>query len=421
MRSGKATWPPFFRSRWNRFQTGTTEPNASSVAGTANAPHDASDAIMSNPILQFGTSRFLQAHVDFFVAEAARRDPSKALGKITVVQTTSSADSRARTEALRATGRYPVRIRGRRDDETVDVTIESDSISEALHANEDWPLLLQRIQRDVKVIVSNTADAGYALFDEDTADLLDGGRTPRGFAAKLAVLLHARFRAGAEPITLLPCELVSRNGDTLRDLVCGVARGWSLDDAFIRYLTNDCIWVNSLVDRIVSEPIVPVGAIAEPYALWAIERQPRMVLPCEHEDIVVTDDLAHYERLKLLLLNLGHTMLAELWRTRNGAPDMTVLDAMRDPAYRDPLETVWRDEVLPVFTALGQHDVATEYLASVRDRFENPFLVHRLADIARNHEEKKARRFQPVIELARELKLDVEQKRLREALQTTTH
>ncbi|AQG99702.1 D-mannonate oxidoreductase [Burkholderia sp. KK1] len=373
---------------------------------------------MSNPILQFGTSRFLQAHVDFFVAVAARRDPALALGKITVVQTTASSDSRARIDALRSAGRYPVRIRGRRRDETVDTTVECDSITEALHASEDWPLLIERVKRDVKVIVSNTADAGYALFDEDTADLLDGQRTPRGFAAKLAVLLHARFQAGAEPITLLPCELVSRNGDTLRDLVVGVARGWNAGDAFIGYLTKDCVWVNSLVDRIVSEPIPPVGAIAEPYALWAIERQAGMLLPCEHEDIVVTDDLAHYERLKLLLLNLGHTMLAQIWRSRDGSADMTVLDAMRDPAYRDPLEATWRDEVLPVFAALGKRDVATEYLASVRDRFENPFLVHRLADIARNHDEKKIRRFQPVIGLARELKLDIEQTRLRDALES---
>ncbi|MDR5744047.1 mannitol dehydrogenase family protein [Caballeronia sp. LZ029] len=373
---------------------------------------------MSNPILQFGTSRFLQAHVDFFVSEAARRDPAKALGKITVVQTTSSADSRARVEALRAAGRYPVRIRGRRGDETIDTTVECDSITEALHANDDWPLLIERVKHDVKVIVSNTADAGYALFDEDTADLLDGQRTPRGFAAKLAVLLHARYQAGAAAITLLPCELVSRNGDTLRDLVIGIARGWNADEAFIGYLTKDCVWVNSLVDRIVSEPIQPVGAIAEPYALWAIERQAGMVLPCEHEDIVVTDDLAHYERLKLLMLNLGHTMLAEIWRTREGSPDMTVLDAMRDPAYREPLEATWRDEVLPVFAALGKHDVAAEYLSSVRDRFENPFLVHRLADIARNHDEKKVRRFRPVIELARELNLDIEQKRLRDALES---
>jgi tagaturonate reductase len=111
-------------------------------------------------------------------------------------------------------------------------------------------------------------------------------------------------------------------------------------------------------------------------------------------------------------------MLAEIWRTREGSPDMIVLDAMRDPAYREPLEATWRDEVLPVFAALGKRDVAAEYLSSVRDRFENPFLVHRLADIARNHDEKKVRRFRPVIELARELNLDIEQKRLHDALES---
>ncbi|WP_087670027.1 D-mannonate oxidoreductase [Caballeronia humi] len=371
---------------------------------------------MSNPILQFGTSRFLQAHVDFFVAETARCEPSKALGKITVVQTTASAESRARLDALRATGRYPVRIRGRRHGETIDRTVECDAITEALHADDDWTLLRERVAHDVQTIVSNTADTGYALFDDDTADLLEGRRTPRGFAAKLAVLLHERHRAGGAPITLLPCELISNNGDTLRDLVTQVARGWNADDAFIDYLTQRCVWVNSLVDRIVSEAIQPVGAIAEPYALWAIERRAGMTLPCEHEDIVVTDDLAHFERLKLLLLNLGHTMLVESWLKQNGAPDMIVLDAMRGASYRDALEAVWQDEVLPVFDALGQHDTARAYLADVRDRFENPFLVHRLADIARNHEEKKERRFRPVIDLAQQLNVRVDQPRLLAAL-----
>lgn len=86
----------------------------------------------------------------------------------------------------------------------------------------------------------------------------------RGEARRAAA---ARFLAGAAPITLLPCELISRNGDTLCDLVRDVARGWNVDAAFIAYLTKDCVWVNSLVDRIVSEPIQPVRAIAEPYAV----------------------------------------------------------------------------------------------------------------------------------------------------------
>ena len=371
---------------------------------------------MSNPILQFGTSRFLQAHVDLFVAEAARREPSKALGRITVVQSTSNAQSRARIDALRASSVYPLRIRGRQGDATIDVTVQCDAITEALNAADDWSTLRERVRHDVKVIVSNTGDTGYASFDDDTAQSLKESSVPRGFSAKLAVLLHDRFIAGAEPLTLFPCELISRNGDTLRDLVIGIAKQWQADDAFIRYLQHDCIWVNSLVDRIVSEPIHPVGAIAEPYALWAIERQPAMVLPCEHKDIVLTDDLAHYERLKLLLLNLGHTMLAELWLADQAAPDTNVRDAMRNHTWRTALESTWHDEVLPVFDALGEHDAARAYLVDVRDRFENPFLDHRLSDIARNHAEKKQRRFKQAVEFAHQLGLKIDQRRLIAAL-----
>jgi tagaturonate reductase len=72
--------------------------------------------------------------------------------------------------------------------------------------------------------------------------------------------------------------------------------------------------------------------------------------------------------------------------------------------------------VFPVFEALGQYEIASKYLDDVRDRFENPFLAHRLADIAGNHQEKKQRRLKPVVDLAGELGIRVEQKRLRHAL-----
>ena len=370
---------------------------------------------MGNPILQFGTSRFLQAHADLFISEAL--ETGRALGRVTVVQTTSNPESRARIEALRARKSYDVRIQGVRREAVVDATTQCRAVDEALDANTDWPAVVERFARDAQVVISNTGDSGYACFAEDTAELLgDPARVPRGFAAKLAVLLHARFQAGAAPLTLLPCELVTSNGDTLRGLVAGIARDWNTSAEFIRYVEHTCVWVNSLVDRIVSEPIKPVGAYAEPYALWAIERRAGMVLPCEHEAIVVTDDLPRYERLKLLLLNLGHTWLAERWQADGRAADENVLHAMRDPALRASLESLWRDEVLPVFDALGHGDEARAYLDDVRERFENPFLDHRLADINRNHEQKKQRRFKPVIDLARELDLRLEQPRLNAAL-----
>src|SRR5207344_1825469 len=104
------------------------------------------------------------------------------------------------------------------------------------------------------------------------------------------------------------------------------------------------VWANSLVDRIVSEALDPVGAVAEPYALWAVEKQDRLVLPCLHEAIVLTDDLDHHERLKLFLLNAGHTYLAERWLVDGRAPGETVQQAMNDPALRAELESLWADE-----------------------------------------------------------------------------
>ena len=68
------------------------------------------------------------------------------------------------------------------------------------------------------------------------------------------------------------------------------------------------------------------------------------------------------------------------------------------------------------FVALGKRDAAEEYLASLRARLQNPFLVHRLADIAQNHSQKKKRRFEPVVSLAERHAPMLRQPRLRAAL-----
>ena len=79
-----------------------------------------------------------------------------------------------------------------------------------------------------------------------------------------------------------------------------------------QWLSDTVVWGNTLVDRIVSEPLEPAGAIAEPYALWAIEKQPGLKLPCSHPCVLLVDDLTPYEKLKLHILNLGHTVLADI-------------------------------------------------------------------------------------------------------------
>jgi len=368
------------------------------------------------PILQFGTSRFLQAHVDLFVSQAM--DRGAALGGITVVQTTSSLESAARVAAFNAREGYPVRVRGRLNGATIDTTLRCHAVHEALQADVDWTRVRALAAGEVQVIVSNTSDRGFALDDLDSpASLVDGAEAPHSYPAKLVVLLHDRWRHRSQaPLSIYPCELVSRNGDTLRDLVVALATRWELPVPFVSYLRTHCVWANSLVDRIVSESLQPAGAVAEPYALWAVERQAGLVLPCTHEAIVLTDDLASFERRKLFLLNLGHSVLAERWLVDRRRPAETVFEAMNDAAMRETLEGVWADEVLPVFDALGQGADAHAYLIELRERLLNPFLAHRLSDIAKDHTLKKQRRFAPVLTLASELGLTLPQPWLRTAI-----
>lgn len=366
-------------------------------------------------ILQFGTSRFLLGHVDFFISEALAK--GDAIGTVAIVQTTTNPESARRIEALNSGEGYPVIIRGLTNGEAIDETHQARSVSVAYSAHTNWKAI-RALATQVQVILSNTGDKGFELDASDDVSLLsETDRLPKSFPAKLLVLLHHRWQLNPEaPLSIFPCELISRNGDKLHSIVLDLAEHWSLPKAFTQWIESKCVFANSLVDRIVSEPIDPVGAIAEPYAIWAIEQTDGLTLPCTHPDIVVTDDLASYERLKLYLLNLGHTFIAEQWLNGNRPKDEIVLEAMLDETIRNELEALWREEVLPVFAADGLGEQAEAYVNTVRERFLNPFLKHRIADIASNHAEKKQRRFAPVIARAKELGLDLTQHRLKAAM-----
>ena len=100
---------------------------------------------MTRRIVQFGTSRFLQAHVDLFVHEA--RLAGQDIGPITVVKTTAGAERRGRIDAMRRPEGFPVRIRGYRDGGIVDETMQVRSVDQALTAAEDWPAVVGSVRQ----------------------------------------------------------------------------------------------------------------------------------------------------------------------------------------------------------------------------------------------------------------------------------
>ena len=347
------------------------------------------------PILQFGTSRFLQAHVDLFVSEALHQ--GSALGPITVVQTSGDPGRAARLAALAAKEGFEVQVRGVEGSQLIETGTRVTSIARALSLPADLAHVRDIAVNEARVILSNTADVG---FRQREADRQTGFDQDMSYPAKLTWLLFQRFQENGARIQIMPTELVPQNGDVLRDLVFGIGKRYP--EAFRTWLETEVTWVNSLVDRIVSEPLEPAGAVAEPYSLWAIEDQPGLVLPCSHANVRVVPSLEPFETLKLFILNLGHTYLVSRWLAERGYAQHTfVREMLADPAAVSDLEDLYTREVVPGFAAHGRKKDAEAYVGTTLDRFRNPFLDHRLADIAQNHAEKIERRIGAFLTWAR--------------------
>jgi tagaturonate reductase len=343
---------------------------------------------MKETILQFGAGNFLRAFVDVFVAQA-NRGP-KPMGKIVVVQSTG----RNRADLLNvAGGRYHVVTQGFANGRIVDEVEEVDSISRALFAGTDWDQVRAvACSPDLIWIVSNTTEAGFAL---DDADVARGG-VPASFPAKLLDVLLARHESGQPGISIIPCELIEKNASRLHQLVLEQAARWQVPAETVGWLTNDNLWLNNLVDRIVpgklaNHPLAQSDLLllgSEPFAFWAIETDRPFAL--EHPAVVITPDITAYYLRKVRILNGAHTALAE-----RAIPLglKTARECVEHPEIGPWLQDLLFDEIVPVLA--GRVENPSGFARATLDRFRNPFLDHPLSAIALHHDTKIRVRLDP--------------------------
>ncbi len=347
-------------------------------------------------ILQFGAGNFLRAFADLFISGANRGENPP--GRIVVVQSTGV----ERADAInRAAGRYHVAVRGVRDGGVVDETVEVDSISRALHAGTQWAEVLTfAVAPQLKWILSNTTEAGFVL---EEADAVRGSDAPVSFPAKLLAVLLARYEAGQPGVIVLPCELIENNGVRLRDLVLEQAARWSVEPAAVAWITNECRWLNNLVDRIVPGPPVehpllgsdPLLLAAEPFAFWAIEDPQGCGF--DHPAIAACADISSYYLRKVRILNGAHSAL--VCRALPMGIE-TVREAVEHPEVGPWLEKLLFTEIVPVLE--DRCEDPEGFARATLDRFRNPFFEHRLSAIALNHEAKVAVRLLPTLAEYRE-------------------
>jgi tagaturonate reductase len=341
-------------------------------------------------ILQFGSGKFLRGFADLFVHQANQE--GRQVGRVVVVQSTGE----GRADLLnRQGGRYHVVVRGLASGQVVDRVEESASVSRALVASRQWPDVLAAARSpDIRYLISNTAEAGYALDPQDGP----GDTPPRSFPARLLLLLRERFLAGLPGVTVLPCELFERNAERLLGLVLQLAQAWGLPEDLAEWLRTECVWRNTLVDRIVCvQPVADprvrddgLCVVAEPFAFWAVEVKGGRGDLFRHPAVRPTEDVQPFFLRKVRILNAAHTALVCRAVPRGMT---TVLEAISDARVEAWLQRLLFEEIVP--TVAGRVEAAEEFARQTLERFRNPFLEHKLSDILTYHAAKVQIRLAP--------------------------
>jgi tagaturonate reductase len=357
-------------------------------------------------VLQIGDGAFLRGFVDWMIDVANEKgafDGGVAMAK---ARPGGFSSQLAAQENL-----YTVLLRGRVDGrEVIDRRIVS-TVQLALDPYAQWRRFLEiGVSRDLRFVVSNTTEVGIV----DVEETLDPDVCPKSFPAKVAALLWGRWSAlgpDAPGIVFLPCELIEANGASLRRIVLGHARRWVLDGAFVAWIEERNVFLDTLVDRIVpgfpgaekdrlfrewgyEDPLAVAG---EPFHVWVIQG-PKAVaaeLPLAEAglNVIWTDDLKPYRSRKVRILNGGHTASA-LPAYLAGLD--TVEETTKDPQFSVFLRRALFDEIAPQVPLLDAERRA--YAATILERFSNPFIRHELLSITLNSVSKWVVRVLPTVE-----------------------
>jgi tagaturonate reductase len=363
-------------------------------------------AAFPEKVLQFGEGNFLRGFCDWMIDQMNRKGLFQ--GRIVVVQPIEQGLADLLNER---NGEYHLGIRGLQQGELVDDLSNITAISRAINPYRNFDEYLACAENpELRYIISNTTESGIAYAAGEKAD----ARPPVSFPAKLTVFFYHRYKhfqgAMDKGFVVLPCELIERNGDQLKEIMVRLAQEWGLEQAFIEWIEKANKFTNTLVDRIVTgypkDEIAqfeqrlgfkdPLLDTAEPFHLWVIEGDTNLAneLPLVEAglNVIWTNDMTPYRTRKVRILNGAHTM--------------TVLGAYL--AGKDTVKECMDDEMISAFMKNGLYneiiptlDLSKEELESfasaVLERFANPFIKHYLLSIALNSVSKFKTRLLPSI------------------------
>lgn len=354
-------------------------------------------------ILQFGDGNFLRAFCDWMIEKANE----KGLLNSSVVISQNTPNGKAK-ELNNQNGLYTLIVRGKENGKNIEKIERITSVSRCLNPYAEYDKLLDIFKsKELNLIISNTTEAG--IYYDNSNNIEDA--PPSSYPARLTRGLYERFKAIGNKeeakLLILPLELIDENGTKLKSVILQYAKLWKLSSEFINWINDFICIADTLVDRIVTgypkDEIEKFEkelgyedkfmTVAEPFYLFVIasETNYKKFFPLENNNIIWTNDVKPYKKMKVRILNGIHTAVS-LPAYICGLE--TVLDFMKDEVFNKYVNKLLFDEILPT---LENNEEAVNFAKNVIERFENPYLKHYLIDISLNSCSKFAARCLPTI------------------------
>ncbi|MBC2886568.1 mannitol dehydrogenase family protein [Ochrobactrum sp. CM-21-5] len=301
------------------------------------------------------------------------------------------------------------------------------SVTDVFVAPESPEAVLELMSRETTRIVSLTiTEKGYcyapasASLDEKHPDIihdLSNRSEPRSAPGFIVESLRRRRDAGIAPFTLLSCDNLPTNGTTLKRVVVHFAE--LCDAKLAGFIEEYVAFPSTMVDRIVpattndDRRMIAVATgfqdnwpvMTEPFSQWVIEDHFPTGRPTwESAGAIFVEDVSAFELMKLRLLNGSHSTLAYLGFL---AGYETVSDVMKAPGFTEFVRAMMDEEISPTLPRLPGFDLVN-YKDQLIDRFQNPALRHRTAQIAMDGSQKLPQRLLNTIRERLERKEGVE-------------
>ncbi|MBC3845005.1 tagaturonate reductase [Winogradskyella echinorum] len=343
--------------------------------------------------IQFGEGNFLRAFVDYAIQQLNTKADFNA--GVAVIQPIE----RGMVDMLNdQNGLYTLFLKGIQKGKEIQKKELINTIAKGINPYKEFQDYLDLAkEEELQFIISNTTEAGIAYVDTDTMDM----KPPSSFPAKLTMLLHERFNhfngANDKGLTIIPCELINHNSETLKEIILKYISLWNLDEKFTNWINTSCSFHSTLVDRIV--PGYPKDDIevynaqldykdnlivaAEVFLLWVIEggEDLKQKLPFHKTDldVKIVDDMQPYRTRKVRILNGAHTSMVPFSLLYGNETVKETVDNKFTGAFVNKAIFEEINDVLPM-----DRNELDSFAEEILDRFRNPFIKHKLADIALN-------------------------------------